>query len=411
MRAIIALCLSGLLIIAAGRPCQGLEVFGRASTEVAWWKDLIDRDTEFSGYQYLRIGAIDLVPERDISVFGYGRYGYNEVADNEDGAANGRLYYLYMDWRDLWEDRLDLRLGRQWSNLVAGSEIIDGAQVEVKKAGPVGLVLVGGRNVTFDEFKEDTQGGDVAWGGEIYLRDVQRLNLSVSYAEKYDESDLARRAVAYDVGYNLKEKYRLYSEGRYDIISERLSEVTAGVKVFPNDVWTIRGEYFYTYPTFDATSIYAVFSASEFHVGSLFVDYYVSDSFSLYGGYTGEYFEIEDADDDDAHLFEVGARVQFMESPLKGAIVVREGYPGDLIGFSFSGDRSFFDTALVLSAGIDYDIYQRDEMTDDEIATKYWLGGRYRFSEKISVSLHLENTESAAQANNFAGWSSLEVVF
>jgi hypothetical protein len=399
------------MVVVVTRPCYGIELFGRTTTEFAWWQDLIDRDTKFSAYQYLRVGALDLVKDRDISVFGYGRYGYNEVADNEDEEANGRLYYLYMDWKDTWKDRIDLRLGRTWTNLVALSTIIDGAQVDFKNVGPVGVVLLGGRDVIFDEFDELTQSGDTAWGGEVYLRDVRNLNLSVSYAEKYDEDDLARRTVAYDAGYNLKGISRLYSEGRYDIISERLSELTAGIKVFPNDTWTIRGEYFFTYPTFDSTSIFAVFAAGEFHAGSLFVDYYVSDNLSFYGGYTAEFFDIDDGDDDDAHLFEAGTHTKIEMARVSGSIVFRDGYPGDIIGFSLAADRPLLDKKLDLAAGIDYDIYQRDEMTDDEIATKYWLGGRYYFSKKISLAVHIENTESATQDHNFAGWSSLEIAF
>ncbi len=141
------------------------------------------------------------------------------------------------------------------------------------------------------------------------------------------------------------------------------------------------------------------------------MDYYISDRLSLYGGYTAEIFEIEDDDDDDAHLFEGGVHTKIKGFRLDGAIVVREGYPGDIIGFSLAADRPFLKDKLDLSAGIDFDIYQRDEMTDDEIATKYWVGGRYHFSKKISLALHVENTESDAQEHNFSGWSSLEIVF
>ncbi len=411
MRVIISLCLVVLIFLAIECPCNALELFGRATTEFAWWQDLIDRDTKFAAYQYLRVGALDLVKDQNISVFGYGRFGYNEVADDEDEEANGRLYYLYMDWKDVWNDRVDLRLGRTWTTLVAASTIIDGAQVDFKSLGPVGVLLLGGRDVLFDEFDELTQSGDIAWGGEVYLRDVRNLNLSVSYAEKYDEDDLARRTVAYDVGYNIKNISRVYSEARFDIISEELGELVAGIKVFPNDAWTIRGEYFTSYPTFDATSIYAVFAASRFHAGSLFVDYYVSDDLSFYGGYTGEYFEIDHDDDDDAHLFEAGTHTKIEKARVSGSIVVREGYPGDLVGFSLAVDRPLLDKKLDLAAGIDYDIYQRDEMTDDEIATKYWLAGRYYFSKKVSLALHVQNTESATQDHNFAGWSSLEIAF
>ncbi|NIM97292.1 MAG: hypothetical protein GTO24_04175, partial [candidate division Zixibacteria bacterium] len=256
MKAIIPLCLVVLIVVALAPPCVALELFGRATTEFAWWQDLIDRETKFSAYQYLRVGALDLVKDQNISVFGYGRYGYNEVADEEDEDADGRLYYLYMDWKDAWKDRVDLRLGRTWTNLVAGSTIIDGAEVDFKNLGPVGVVLLGGRDVIFGEFDELTQSGDIAWGGQVYLRSVRDLNLNISYSEKYDEDDLARRTVGYDFGYTIKEVSRVYSEGRYDIISEELSELVAGIKVFPNDTWTIRGEYFTSYPTFDATSIY-----------------------------------------------------------------------------------------------------------------------------------------------------------
>jgi hypothetical protein len=403
----ILLLLLVLLIFTAALPSYGVDLFGRATTEFAWWQDLIDRDTKFAGYQYLSIGAVDLLKGKNISVFGYGRYGFNEVADPD---ANGRLYYLYLDWKNVWKDWMDLRLGRQWINLIAASGIIDGAQADFKM-GPVGLILLGGRDVIFDEFEEATQSGDAAWGGEVYLRNVKNLNLSISYAEKYDEGDLARRVAAYDFGYTFKRVSRLYSELRYDIIGERISEALVGLKVFPTDRWTIRGEYFFTYPTFDTTSIFAVFAASRFHAGSLFLDYYISESLSFYGGYTAEFFEINDAEDDDAHLFEVGAHTKIKGFRLDGAIVVREGYPGDLVGFSLAANRAFLKDKLDLGVGIDYDIYQRDEMTDDEIATKYWFGGRYHFSKKISLALHVENTESATQDHNFSGWSSLEIVF
>lgn len=396
-----------LFLVALTSPCNGVTLFGRATTEFAWWQDLIDRDTKFAGYQYLQVGAQDLMEGQNISLYGYGRVGLNEVADPD---ANGRLYYLYMDWKDLWKDRIDLRLGRQWTNLIADSRIIDGGQVDFK-LDPIGLVLLGGRDVIFDEFKEASQSGDATWGGEIYLLNVKNLNLSASYAEKYDDGDLARRMVAYDFGYTFKGVVKAYSNMRYDIIGEQISEALAGITVFPTDQWTIRGEYFFTYPTFDATSIYAVFAASQFHAGSLFVDYYISDSLSFYGGYTAEFFEIDDAEDDDAHLFEVGAHTKIKGFGLNGGIVIRQGYPGDLVGFSLSADHPFLKDKLDLAAGIDYDIYQRDEMTDDEIATKYWFAGRYHFTKKISLALHVENTTSDTQDYNFAGWSSLEYTF
>jgi hypothetical protein len=409
MRAVNLLFLIVLFIVAAATPSHGVDVFGRATTQPAWWQDLVDRETKFSAYQYLRLGMQDFSKDHNISVFGYGRYGFNEVA--EPSNANGRLYNFYMDWRDVFKDRLDLKLGRQWSNLVAGSSIIDGVELDIKNLGPVGVVLLGGRDVIFGEFEEETQEGDTAWGGQVYLSGMKNLNLNLGYGLKYDEGDLARQTVSYDFGYNFKGISRVYSEARYDLMVEQISELLAGIKFFLNDQWTIRGEYFYTYPTFDSTSIYVVFAASQFQSGAFFVDYYISESLSLFGGYTAEYYNINDAENDNANLFELGTKTKVEKINLHGKVLVRNGYPGDLIGFSLSGDRAFLRNKLDLAAGIDYDYYKRQEMIENEIATKYWLAGRYFFSKMLSLALHVENTTSVTQDYNFAGWASFEVQF
>ncbi len=83
-----------LLALTITRPCYGLELLGRATTEFAWWQDLIDRDTKFPAYQYLRLGSPDVVKDQNISVFGYGRYGYNEVA-NDEARIDHDIYERY----------------------------------------------------------------------------------------------------------------------------------------------------------------------------------------------------------------------------------------------------------------------------------------------------------------------------
>jgi hypothetical protein len=56
--------------IARSPPSYGVDLFGRATTQLACWQDRIDRETKFAGYQYLRVGALDVVKGRDISVLG-----------------------------------------------------------------------------------------------------------------------------------------------------------------------------------------------------------------------------------------------------------------------------------------------------------------------------------------------------
>ncbi len=416
MKSVILFSVLALIVVATAQPCRGANVFGTATTEFAWWQDLVTRDTKYSAYQYLRAGAQNLFKGQDMSVYAYGRYGFNTAASPE---GNGRLYYAYLDWRDVIKDRVDMMLGRTWTNLVAGSTIIDGAQLDFKNIGlgPVAVTLLGGQNISFDEFNTFDHSSDTAWGGQIYLRDVKNLNLNLSFFEKYLQGDLAQRTVAYDFGYNIKDISRVYSEARYDLIKEQFGEFLAGVKVYPNDKWTFRGEYYFSNPTFDATSIYAVFAAGQFQSGTVSANYAVSDTLSFYGSYEAEFFTAPQEPTDMANVFTVGTNWTVKEINLNGSIIARDGFPGNDVGFTLAANRLFLDKKLDLGAGIDYDVFERTEdvfqnaTTGYHIATKFWLSGQYYFSKKVSLTLHVEDTISPNQDYNFAGWSTLQINF
>ena len=66
---------------------------------------------------------------------------------------------------------------------------------------------------------------------------------------------------------------------------------------------------------------------------------------------------------------------------------------------------------MKVAAGIDYDIYQRDDMTGDEIARKYWAAGRYTFKPKMSASLRVENNVNANYSKDMRGRLTFDVDF
>jgi len=66
--------------------------------------------------QYLNFSITQIDRDNKLSITGYGRV--SQAIHGSDG-LNGRLYFLYLNYRDLY-DKIDLRLGRQFVNYAAG---------------------------------------------------------------------------------------------------------------------------------------------------------------------------------------------------------------------------------------------------------------------------------------------------
>jgi hypothetical protein len=56
-----------------------------------------------------------------------------------------------------------------------------------------------------------------------------------------------------------------------------------------------------------------------------------------------------------------------------------------------------------VAGGITYDVYQRDSMTFDEIARRYWLGGKYKLAKNMALSGRIEDDVNARFETNVTG--------
>ncbi|HSG29827.1 MAG TPA: hypothetical protein VLA34_15200, partial [Candidatus Krumholzibacterium sp.] len=146
-----------------------------SSTQYLWYQDFLSPDPDQDELaEYLRLNATDLDKDGKVSLFGYGR-AIKQFSDSiEDrpelgDKAYGRLYYLYLDWRDVIKDRLDLRAGRTYVHTAAVSGTVDGGYVNLKKLGPLGATVFGGRRVLFDNKSEVGNGDESLVGGTVYF--------------------------------------------------------------------------------------------------------------------------------------------------------------------------------------------------------------------------------------------------
>jgi len=363
----------------------------KSSTQFLWGDDLLGEDQAILA-QYLRLGYN---PEgRNYSVAGYGRlmhdFGNGVIRDN---GFEGRLYYLYLDYSPM--QNISTRLGRQFINFTADAAIMDGAKISLRKLGPVGVTLAGGRDVKFALDTESSRAGNYFLGLDIHLEDVRSTQLGVSYVRKYDSGDLARE----EVGMNFRYFYRFlspYAEVRYDHLSKAIDEATVGLDLFPISNLMVKAEFYHSYPTFDATSIYSVFAVNRFREYLVRAEYSLNVPVTLFASYARQTYE----DSVDADVYTGGARLYPTEDlTLSASVDYRRGYSGyngasgetdgRLFGFEVTADYRI-RKELAVFAGVQYDTYKRPELTGDNYASRYWAGGRWMANRNLFVSARVE---------------------
>ena len=364
----------------------------KTSTQLLWGDGLLG-DSQAIVAQYLRFSYN---PEgKNFAMAGYGRL-WKDLASGEVRSTDfeGRLYYLYLDYRPV--ENVALRLGRQFTNFTAGTSIMDGASVNVHNLGIFGITLAGGRDVRYSLDSEFSRNGNYFMGIDLHLENVRSTQLGISYVRRYDTSDLAREELGMNFRYFFKQ-LSPYAELRYDTMSSVFDEATVGVDLFPISNLMIKAEFYHMYPTFDATSIYSVFAVDKYREYLIRADYSVSDQLTVFASYTNQDYD----EGDDANVYSIGAKVYPIKNlSLNAAFNYRKGYSGydgltgdtdgKLYGFEVYGDYKVMKQ-LIVFAGVQYDTYNRPELDGNNYATRYWGGGKWLVNKNISLNARLEN--------------------
>ena len=384
----------------------------QSSTQYLWYTDPFKDKDQSDLVEYLKFGVTKLDPAGRFSAVGYGRLsgqfgGETDPRLGDDDGLLGRLYFLYANYA-LPSDHGDVRLGRQYVSVGAGSGTVDGVSAELRNLGPVHATVFAGYDVRFAETTDRTRPGNYLAGVSVGGSFFKGNNVDVSYLRKYDEDDVIREMAGVHADQRILDKAKAYADLRYDVLHGTYSEFLAGAKVFPFSApVTFTAEYFASYPTFDADTIYTVFAVTRYREALGRVDYIVNPQLTVYGAYTRA-----DYDGPTADVGTVGVRATPKQVPglgLNASVDVRNGYPGDLTGFQASADYAF--KKATLAAGISYDVFQRDSMTGDFSAKKVWGGGSYEFRKNMTARLRVEDTETRQFQNEFQGRASVDLSF
>lgn len=401
-----------LLLLLLPGLARAVDLRFQSSTQYLWYTDPFQNDDQSDLVQYVKIDATKIDPAGRFSAFGYGRVSYQFGGDDDsalgdDDGAIGRLYFLYVNYA-LPENRGDLRLGRQYVAVGAGAGTIDGIQAQVRKLGPVTFSAFAGYDVRFAQTTDRSESGNYLFGASAGGSFLKGNNLELSYISRYDEDDQVREMAGLHADQGIYGKAKTYLDWRFDLLHESTSEFLLGAKYFalPGLV-TVTGEYFFSYPTFDADTIYTAFAVTSYWEALGRVDWILSDEYTLYGTYTrGDY----DGPTADAGALGVRARPKKIAGlGVNASVDYRSGYPGDLTGFQLSADYAW--KKALLAAGITYDVFQRDSMTGDFSAKKYWVACSCDFRKDMTAKIRIEDTVTRQFENEFQGRASVDIRF
>ncbi len=377
--------LAALAILGAAPDVRAATLSGRGSTPARWFADEFGED-HLDVAQYLRFSARQLDGRDTVRISGYGR-AWADV--QQGGGADGRLYNLYLDKKEIVK-RTDVRVGRQFFFVGAGSGIVDGARLDTRAVGPLAMTLVGGRDVIFDATGESGRKGNVAAAVQVGLTNIPGGSLDLSYFVRYDENDLVREIYGLTANKRFGKSGELYGQVRLDALSEVFSEIQAGARTAIVPRLTLNAEYFRSIPVFDASSIFVVFAVERFQEILLRADYDVTALVSVSGEYRNESY----GGGDTANAGEAGIRYRPQDgTSLYGAGIWRVGTGGTLYGFELSADRVFVKK-YTLAAGVQHDSFRRELMNDYDVATRFYVGGEARVRKNVSVAARIEDTVS-----------------
>ncbi len=402
-----------LLLSFAPALAPAAEFKAQTSTQYLWYKDPFQDRNESDVLQYLKFSATKIDSAGRFSAFGYGRVSRQFGSDENIALGNtddilGRLYFLYLNYA-IPADRGSVRLGRQFVAVGAGAGTIDGARVEVRNLGPATISVFGGYEVRFAETTDRTKSGNYLTGASAGGSLFAGNNLELSYLRKYGDSDVVREMAGVHVDQTAFGKIKGYADLRYDLVHEAYSEFLAGFKAFPFEsrMITFTAEYYASYPTFDADTIYTVFAVTRYQELVGRVDWIVNPGLTLYGSYTRA-----DYDGPNADVGTIGIRARPKRVAglgINASVDVRRGYPGKLTGGRLSADYAY--KKALLAAGAAYDNFQRDSLTDGFNAKKYWIGGSYEFRKNLIARLRIEDAVTRLFPNEVQGRASVEMGF
>ena len=235
------------------------------------------------------------------------------------------LMYGYLDWTDIW-GLMDLRVGRQYEMDAIDMVLYDGARLRLYPLTYVGaevlagLEAVDGLGPTVSSHTVDgTLGGPLLLsgdtgerearlvvGGGLFTHNLQYTHVDLTYrriqtlgkgqeAEEIGKPGVNQERVGLAASQRIMEGLFVNGGGSYDFFLGTMNEIVGGVRYRPVFQWEAEAKYHYLLPSFDADSIWNVFSWRPMDRFEERIRWFESEDAWLYAGTYQSFFRADDS--------------------------------------------------------------------------------------------------------------------
>ena len=309
-------------------------------------------------------------------------------AEQEDihglNQTNFALLYGYFDVRK-WMGFLDVRAGRQYEIDAIDMVLYDGVRLRAYTPWYFGVEALGGLEATHNlgptvnpHSVNGTPGGPLllegrygkveprlVTGGGLFLHNLQYTHLDLSYRriqtldsgdnpEEVGDGGINQERIGLAGSHRIMEGLFVNSGASYDFFLGGLNEFVAGLRARP--VFAVEGEvkYHYLLPSFDADSIWNVFSWRPMDRIEERVRVYGTEDAWVYAGAYQSFFRADDSvtNEDVKSVvqdlgFSAGGTLRMQPHSYVSADVTTEfGYGGRQTFVDFGGGTRFFGKTL-----------------------------------------------------------------
>jgi len=399
-------------------------------------------------HQYLGFQAMDLLSDGEYQLNAAALFRFDAdfgITDDELEDVYGlrrqqlSLQYAWVDGREIG-GFVDFRLGRQLHYDALDFLMLDGLVISFATPWYFGVELQAGLEVKEGmaginasaleldgvrviEGEDENDRPTLVIGAALVTRDLTYTRARLGYRRLFSDGEVDSEKVGGSFYQRIVEGLHLSTLASYDLYNGRFDRLQAGLRWQATDFLDVEGEYVRLLPSFDADSIFNIFTAFPLNDGNLRLRLHPSSEDRLYLGGMIRFFGNEGYTDGqlladvDTVVQAYGAMAGYFRRFSKHTTLhvdasVETGYGGDKFMGDVGASYALVANEWVLDGRLTA-VSFADGLQDDleGFSFGYQLGARYLVETKAAVSLLVEHNFSRLQTSNLRVYAVVDLDF
>ncbi|MFT7582250.1 MAG: hypothetical protein ACI9MR_003932 [Myxococcota bacterium] len=387
-------------------------------------------------HQYLGLGAYDLLSDGETHLtanlmlrfdadFGVSQRELDDVQSLQREQLS--LQYGYVEGHNL-AGFLDVRLGRQLHADALDFLMLDGAVIRFKTPWYFGVELQAGIEVkdsssSFNASMFQTDGvrlfekaadddpTTIVIGAAIMTENLQFTRINIGYRRLFSDGEVDQEKAGGSISQRVVEGVHLSGTVSYDFYNQRFDRIQAGGRWQVTDYLDLEAEYVRLLPSFDADSIFNIFTAFPMNDGNARIRLHPSAQSEIYVGGMIRFFGNEGYTDGvvlattDTVVQAYGAMAGYTQrfganGRVHADVSWEAGYGGDRILGDIGGTWAIAPGEWELDGRVTA-VSFKDEFQPqlEAVSVGYQLGGKYLIDTRAAVGVVAEHNFNKRQNN------------